>query len=132
MASATTRLKQHLEDEIGECQPEDVAARVDELDTLEAVLTATRVEEEVGLLGALANETRYKLVRLLVADSGELCVCELNAMVDASESSISHALATLHDAELVTRRKDGRWRKYRATNAAVALITVLDGVSADE
>lgn len=132
MASATTRLKQHLEDEIGECQPEDVAARVDELDTLEAVLTATRVEEEVSLLGALANETRYKLVRLLVADSGELCVCELNAMVDASESSISHALATLHDAGLVTRRKDGRWRKYTATNAAVALITVLDGVSADE
>jgi ArsR family transcriptional regulator len=132
MASATTRLKQHLEDEIGECQPEDVAARLDELDTLEAVLTVNRVEEEIGLLGALANETRYKLVRLLVADSGELCVCELNAMVDASESAISHALATLNDAGLVTRQKDGRWRKYQATNAAVALITVLDGVSGDE
>lgn len=132
MASATTQLKQHLEDEIGECQPEDVTARVDELDTLEAVLTATRVEEEVTLLSGLANETRYKLVRLLVADGGELCVCELNAMVDASESAISHALATLHDAGLVTRRKDGRWRKYRATNAAVAIVTVLDGAITDE
>lgn len=132
MASATTQLKQHLEDEIGKCQPEDVTARIDELDTLETVLTATRVEEEVTLLSGLANETRYKLVRLLVADGGELCVCELNAMVDASESAISHALATLYDAGLVTRRKDGRWRKYRATNAAVAIVTVLDGAIADE
>lgn len=132
MGSATSRLKQHLEDEIGECQPEDVTERVDELDTLETVLTAARVEEEVTLLGALANETRYKLVRLLVADGGELCVCELNAMVDASESAISHALATLHDAGLLTRRKDGRWRKYRATNAAIAIVTVLDGAIADE
>lgn len=132
MASATTQLKQHLEDKIGECQPEDVAERVDELDTLETVLTGNRVAEEIDLLSGLANETRYKLVRLLVADGGELCVCELNAMVDASESAISHALATLHDAGLVTRRKDGRWRKYRATNAAVAIVTVLDGAIADE
>lgn len=132
MASATTQLKQHLEDEIGKCQPEDVAARFDDLDTLEAVLTVNRVEEEIDLLSGLANETRYKLVRLLVADGDELCVCELNAMVDASESAISHALATLNDAGLVTRRKDGRWRKYRATNAAVAIVTVLDGAIADE
>ena len=132
MSNATVRLKRYLEDEIGDCQPQDVDERIDELDALEAVLENERLGEEVAVLAALANETRFKLVRLLVAADGELCVCELNAMVDASESAISHALSRLTDAGLVTRRKDGRWRKYRATNVAVAMVTLLDGVPTDE
>ena len=132
MSNATVRLKRYLEDEIGDCQPQDVDERIDELDALEAVLENERLGEEVAVLAALANETRFNLVRLLVAADGELCVCELNAMVDASESAISHALSRLTDAGLVTRRKDGRWRKYRATNVAVAMVTLLDGVPTDE
>lgn len=128
MSTATQRLHRYLEDELGECRPEDVDERVAELDALETALTESRLDADLERLSALANETRYKLVRLLVAADGELCVCELNAMVDASESAISHALAELTDVGLLTRRKDGRWRKYRATNAATSLVTVLDGV----
>jgi len=132
MSTATQRLQRYLEDELEDCRPEDVDQRLDELDTLEAVLSTERIESDLDVLAALANETRYKLVRLLVAADGELCVCELNAMVDASESAISHALSDLTDAGLVTRRKDGRWRKYRASNVAVSLLTLLDGVISDE
>ena len=132
MSSATVRLKRYLEDEIGDCQPQEVDERINELDTLEAVLTGERITEEVAVLSALSNETRFKLVRLLVAADGELCVCELNAMVDASESAISHGLSQLSEAGVVTRRKDGRWRKYRATNAAVAIVTLLDGIVVDD
>ncbi|MDR5674741.1 Transcriptional regulator containing HTH domain,ArsR family [Halalkaliarchaeum sp. AArc-CO] len=132
MTNATVRLKRYLEDEIGDCQPADVDERITELDALETVLDDDRIGKEVAILAALANETRFKLVRLLVAADGELCVCELNAMVDASESAISHALSRLNDTGLVTRRKDGRWRKYRATNVAVAVVTLLDGTATDE
>jgi DNA-binding transcriptional ArsR family regulator len=132
MSTATERLQRYLEDELQDCRPEDVDRRLDELDTLEAALSSERIEADLGILTALANETRYKLVRLLVAADGELCVCELNAMVDTSESAISHALSGLADAGLVTRRKDGRWRKYRASNGAVAVLTLLDGVITDE
>lgn len=132
MSTATQRLRRYLEDELRDCRPEDVDRRLDELDTLEAVLSSERIETDLDILAALANETRYELVRLLVAADGELCVCELNAMVDASESAISHALSNLADAGLVRRRKDGRWRKYRASNGAVAILTVLDGVVTDE
>ena len=132
MSTATHRLQRYLESELEDCRPEDVDHRLDELDTLEAVLSADRISADLDVLSALANETRYKLVRLLVAADGELCVCELNAMVDASESAISHALSALTDAGLVTRRKDGRWRKYRASNGAVAIVTLLDGVVTDE
>jgi len=132
MSTATQRLQRYLTDELGDCRPEDVEDRLDELDTLESVLTTERIEGDLAILNALANETRYTLVRLLVAADGELCVCELNAMVDASESAISHALSNLTDAGLVTRRKDGRWRKYRASNVAISLLTLLDGVATDE
>lgn len=41
---------------------------------------------ELDVLTALANETRYTLARVLVAAKEELCVCELLAVVDVSES----------------------------------------------
>lgn len=132
MSTATQRLQRYLEDELDDCRPEDVDERLEKLDALEAVLSADRIGADLDVLTALANETRYKIVRLLVAADGELCVCELNAMVDASESAISHALSDLTDAGVVRRRKDGRWRKYRASNVAVSLLTLLDGVVVDE
>jgi ArsR family transcriptional regulator len=132
MAQATDRLQRYLDDELGECRSEDVERRLDELATLEGALGETRIEAELDVLSALANETRYTLVRVLVAAGEELCVCELNAVVDASESGLSHALSELAEAGLVDGRKDGRWKKYRATNRAVALVTVLDGSVSDE
>ena len=131
MAHGTERLRRYLDDELEECRSEDVERRLDELGTLEAALGAARVDTELAVLSALASETRYTLVRVLVAAGEELCVCELNAVVDVSESGLSHALSGLVDAGLVDSRKDGRWKKYRATNRAVALVTVLQGSVGD-
>jgi DNA-binding transcriptional ArsR family regulator len=131
MAQTTDRLRRYLADELGECCDEDVERRLDELGTLEATLGETRVAADLDVLSALANETRYTLARVLVAAGEERCVCELNAVVDVSESGLSHALSALVDAGLVEGRKDGRWKMYRATNRAVALVTVLDGSGDD-
>ena len=127
MSQTTGRLRRYLADDLGECCDEDVEQRLDELGTLEDALGTARVAAELDVVSALANETRYTLTRVLVAAGEELCVCELNAVVDVSESGLSHALSTLVDAGLVEDRKDGRWKMYRATNRAVALVTVLDG-----
>ncbi|GAB3030877.1 ArsR/SmtB family transcription factor [Natronobiforma cellulositropha] len=130
MTHATERLERYLEDELGECRNEDIERRLTELGTLEAAVGSPRVESELGVLTALANETRYTLVRVLVSAGEERCVCELNAVVDITESGLSHALSTLIDAGLVESRKDGRWKKFRATNRAVALLTVIEGCTA--
>jgi len=133
MSQATERLRRYLDDELGECRTEDVERRLDELSTLEAGLGTAQAAAELDVLSALASETRYTLVRALVAAEEELCVCELHAVVDVTESGLSHALSALVDAGLVEGWKDGRWKKYRATNRAVALVTVLEGsVGADE
>ncbi|MFP8953766.1 ArsR/SmtB family transcription factor [Natrialbaceae archaeon A-arb3/5] len=127
MAESTDRLRRYLEDELGECRSEDLQERLSELENLESLLNEETVSKDVQTLSALGNETRYRLVRLLVEADNELCVCEIAPLVDVSDSAVSHALSTLADAGLVTKRKDGRWRKYRATNRASALLTVLDG-----
>ncbi|WP_251330288.1 ArsR/SmtB family transcription factor [Haloplanus pelagicus] len=132
MGQTTERLRRYLDDELGECRNEDVERRLDELSTLEAALGTPQVNTELDVLSALSNETRYTLVRVLVAAQEELCVCELNAVVDVTESGLSHALSKLVEAGLVEGRKDGRWKKYRATNRAVALVTVLEGSVSDE
>ena len=133
MAQTTERLRRYLDEGLEECCSEDVERRLDELETLGTVLGTEQVASELDVLSALANRTRYTLVRVLVAAEEELCVCELNAVVDVSESGLSHAISKLADAGLVEGRKDGRWKMYRATNRAVALVTVLEGsVSADE
>jgi len=131
MSQATDRLRRYMEDELGECRNEDVQARLDELGSLERTIDE-QLSVELDVLSALASETRYTLVRALVAAREELCVCELQPLVDVSESGLSHALSKLADAGLVESRKDGRWKHYRATNRAIAIVTVLEGAVANE
>lgn len=119
------RLQRYLEDELGSCQDEDVERRIEQLEALDAVVEGTT--DDVEVLSALANQTRYRIVRILDAADSELCVCEFAPLLDVSDGAISHALSKLTDAGLLVRRKDGKWRKYRTTRRATALLITLDG-----
>jgi len=126
--SSTDRLQRYVADECGSCTDEDLADRVAELEELNESVGGSDLESDIELLSALGNETRYKIVRMLhAADDDELCVCELSPLLDVSDSAISHALSNLTDAGLVTRRKEGKWRMYRATPRANAVLVALDG-----
>lgn len=125
--SSTERLQRYLADERGECGDDDVNQRLSELEELDAAAGGPNVEADVEFFSALANETRYKIVRILHLADDELCVCEFAPLLDVSDSAISHSLSQLTEAGLVTRRKDGKWRKYRATTRAKALLVALDG-----
>lgn len=102
--------------------PTATAARCREL-TLDR--KPTDIERDLEVWSALANGTRYRIVRLL-QDHDEVCVCDIDASLDASQSAISHALTNLHSAGLVERRKDGRWRYYRLTPVAGAVLDAID------
>ncbi|SFC62885.1 transcriptional regulator, ArsR family [Halobiforma haloterrestris] len=127
MTDATGRLERYLADELGECRDDDLEKRLDELESLDDAVERSTLDHDVTVLSALANGTRYRIVRLLVEADSELCVCELSPLLDVSQSAISHALSQLHDAGLVSREKDGKWRKYGPTQRAIALVTALDG-----
>ncbi|MFB6194731.1 MAG: ArsR/SmtB family transcription factor [Haloplanus sp.] len=128
MAESPTRLRNLLREELGECCDADVDRRLDELQTLADDALAEDATRPV--FAVLGDETRYRLARALAAADVELCVCELEPLVDVSESAVSHALSDLVDAGLLTRRKDGSWRYYSATPLAVELFrTAEDGVA---
>lgn len=125
--SASDRLQRYLSDERGSCTSDALQERLEELEELDAAIGGPDLEADVDLLSALSNETRYKIVRILHTADEELCVCEFAPLLDVSDSSISHALSQLTEAGLLTRRKDGKWRKYKATNRATAMLIALDG-----
>ncbi|HEX8903639.1 MAG TPA: metalloregulator ArsR/SmtB family transcription factor [Longimicrobiaceae bacterium] len=74
-------------------------------------MAATATQDVLYYLKLLANETRLKLLGL-IAD-GERSVGELAEILELSEPTISHHLAKLADAELVTMRADGNVHSYR-------------------
>jgi arsenate reductase/ArsR family transcriptional regulator len=43
---------------------------------------------------------------------GELCACQITAVLNLAPSTVSAHLAELRRAELVEERKDGRWVHY--------------------
>lgn len=63
---------------------------------------------------AFADETRLRILSLLSL-KGELCVCDLMAVLKMGQSKISRHLAYLKKAGLAKDRKDGLWSHYSLT-----------------
>lgn len=102
----------------------------EELETLQGVASdASTVAIQHSVFRALANEDRLRL--LAVLREGERCACELEAALDAPQSTVATHLRTLRDAGLVKRRRKGKWSYYRLADGAVLdildLASVLEG-----
>jgi ArsR family transcriptional regulator, lead/cadmium/zinc/bismuth-responsive transcriptional repressor len=59
---------------------------------------------------ALADPTRVRLISALMDD--ELCVCDLAALLEMTQSAVSHQLRLLRNLHLVKNRKEGRTVYY--------------------
>lgn len=120
------RLKRLVAEEEGDDAEETLEARLTELNDLDDE-ASVGLDEDLRTLSALANRTRYHIVRVLVqADADELTVGELDAILEVSQSAVSHALAELLDADLVERRSEGTWRYYTASDRARELVETLE------
>ncbi|HNX31829.1 MAG TPA: metalloregulator ArsR/SmtB family transcription factor [Holophaga sp.] len=69
------------------------------------------MEPLVDLLKTLAHPARLRI--LAVLRDGELCVCQINAVVGLAPSTVSEHLTELRRAGLLSERKDGRWVYYK-------------------
>ena len=66
--------------------------------------------ETENLLKALAEETRLKIITYLTVS--ELCVCELVALLEISQPSVSQHLKRLKQAEVIVEERRGKWIYY--------------------
>jgi len=69
------------------------------------------MKREAQLLKALADETRLRILQLLAG--GELCVCELMAVLDLPQSTVSRHLSYLKNSDWLQDRREGVWMYYR-------------------
>lgn len=59
------------------------------------------------------NEPARRAIIAMLAEEGELCVCELVAALDEVQPKISRHLGILRDAGWVKSRREGTWMHYR-------------------
>ena len=83
-------------------------ARVAEL--RQALIEQADVTDLAETFRALGDPTRVRILDAL--SHGELCVCDLAALVGMSESAVSHQLRLLRNLRLVRPRRDGRMVFY--------------------
>ena len=84
---------------------------------------------------ALSDIQRLRI--LMALRSGELCVCQIIAVLGLAPSTVSKHLSVLSGAGLVDSRKDGRWAFFRlpqgeALKAVKPVRKWLDGALAGE
>src|SRR5215213_3042658 len=77
------------------------------------------LDETLGVLRAAAEETRLRILALLV--EGELSVSDLTDILGQSQPRISRHLKLLVEAGLVERHREGAWAFFRLTDRGAAL-----------
>jgi len=75
-------------------------------------MSTRRLPDLVQAYRALAHPTRIRILAML--RTGELCVCQITAVLGLAPSTVSAHLAELRRAGLITERKEGRWVHYGA------------------
>jgi ArsR family transcriptional regulator, arsenate/arsenite/antimonite-responsive transcriptional repressor len=69
------------------------------------------------LFKALSETIRLRILALLI--EGERCVCDLMAVLDLPQSTVSRHLATLRNSGWIKGRRQGLWMYYRLAGAEI-------------
>ncbi|NMR19483.1 metalloregulator ArsR/SmtB family transcription factor [Cellulomonas fimi] len=73
------------------------------------------------LFKLLGDPKRTRILYALL-EAGELCVCDLAAAVEATETAVSQALRLLRTAGVVDNRRAGRMVYYRLADGHVRML----------
>jgi len=93
---------------------------------------AAALDQLVDVYKALGHPVRLRILAML--RTGELCACQITAVLKLAPSTISAHLGELRRAGVVVERKEGRWVIFRHADGAQAraLIAVaLVGLAGD-
>lgn len=69
----------------------------------------------IDFFRAMGEEVRVKIINMLLKE--EMCICELIEELNLSQSSVSHHIKILKQAELVKDRRCGKWTFYSINKA---------------
>lgn len=78
--------------------------------------TISRVRELEQLVKGLADGTRLRILNLLL--QGELCVCDIQYVLESSQPNVSRHLTYLKNSGLVIDRREGQRMYYKLVQPA--------------
>src|SRR5579859_4213711 len=78
-------------------------------------LPDARADELSALYKALADPTRIQILHILATATEPVCVCDFTAAFDLGQPTISHHLATLREAGIVTASSAASGRSTAST-----------------
>ena len=87
----------------------------------ESLLEVDEAVDLAEMFRLLGDPTRVRILFALL-EAGELCVCDIAAVVGTSETKVSQAMRLLRGAGVVRNRRDGRNVFYRLDDAHVRLL----------
>lgn len=91
-------------------------------------LSSDAATELAGMLKALSDPVRLRLLSLIASRSGgEACVCDVSAGIDVSQPTISHHLKVLRTAGLLNSERRGSWVYYRVIPEALQRLSLVLG-----
>jgi ArsR family transcriptional regulator len=78
-----------------------------------------------ALFSALGNPARVKIVNLLAAGEGPVCLCNLVEPLGLAQATVSQHLKRLVDAGLVRREERGKWSYFSLDQKAFERVAAL-------
>jgi ArsR family transcriptional regulator len=78
------------------------------------------IDQLTRVSNAMGDPNRVRLLAACLDQ--ERCVCQLVALIDLSNASISKHLGQLRDAGLLQSRREGRWVHYRLPGSPDAIV----------
>jgi arsenate reductase/ArsR family transcriptional regulator len=79
------------------------------------------LQSAIGVLKAMGHPVRLRILAML--RGGELCVCQMTALLGLATSTVSAHLADLKRAGLVSERKEGRWVFHQLVDEEAPILT---------
>jgi len=93
-------------------------------ETRARLLPSEDSERLADVFKLLGEPNRVRILYALL-EAGELCVCDLAAAIEATETAVSHAMRLLRGAGIVRNRRDGRLIFYRLADDHVRALLEL-------
>ncbi|MCR3921686.1 MAG: metalloregulator ArsR/SmtB family transcription factor [Firmicutes bacterium] len=72
---------------------------------------------DIEIYKALSDESRQRIFNLLM--QRELCVCEIEKILEMSQSNVSRHLNKLKNANMVVSKKDSQWAYYSISDTFI-------------
>lgn len=81
------------------------------------------MNEAVLFFRALADETRWRIVRLV--SERALCVCELSDILEMPQSSVSSHVQIIRKSGMLESEKCGKWTYFRVAKSHLAVVRAM-------